>query len=175
MPTPTSRTGSRTSTARTRAKESGNDPIEMLTSDHKKVQKMFKDFEKMKDKDRDAAVELVGQILTELTIHAQIEEEIFYPSLREAADEDAQELLDEAEVEHASAKDLISQIASMSPDEELYDAKVKVLGEYVKHHIKEEEDEMFPKAKKSDLEMQELGSMMADRKTELMQEMGAEE
>ncbi len=175
MPTPTSRTGSRTSTTRTRTKESGNDPIGMLTSDHKKVQKMFKDFEKMKEKDRDAAVELVGQILTELTVHAQIEEEIFYPALREAADEDAQELLDEAEVEHASAKDLISQIASMSPDEELYDAKVKVLGEYVKHHIKEEEDEVFPKAKKSDLEMEELGSMMADRKTELMQEMGAEE
>lgn len=174
MPTSHSRTSSRTSTTRSRAKASENDPIAMLADDHKKVQKMFKDFEKMKEKDRDAAVELVGRILSELTVHAQLEEEIFYPSVREASKEETHELLDEAEVEHASAKDLISQIASMSPDEELYDAKVKVLGEYVRHHIKEEEGELFPKAKKTDLDMEELGAMMADRKMELMQEMRIE-
>ena len=82
------------------------------------------------------------------------------------------DLLDEAEVEHASAKDLIAQISSMSPDEELYDAKVTVLGEYVKHHVKEEEDEIFPKAKKAGVDMEELGNLLAERKQELMQEMG---
>lgn len=170
MPTSQARSSTRSSTSRSRTQ---NDPIEMLTADHKKVQKMFKDFEKMKEKDRDAAVVLVGEILTELTVHAQLEEEIFYPTVREADDSDeAQSLLDEAEVEHASAKDLISQIASMSPEDDLYDAKVKVLGEYIKHHIKEEEDEMFPKAKKAGIDMGELGTMMAERKSELMTEMG---
>lgn len=172
MPTSQSRSSTRTS-SRSRSSRTQNDPIEMLVADHKKVQKMFKDFEKAKEKDRDAAVALVGEILTELTVHAQLEEEIFYPTVREADDsDDMQSMLDEAEVEHASAKDLISQIASMTPDEELYDAKVKVLGEYVKHHVKEEEGEMFPKAKKAGLDMEELGTMMAERKAALMQEMG---
>lgn len=173
MPTSQARSSTRTSTTRSRAGRTQNDPVAMLAADHKKVQKMFKDFEKMKEKDRDAAVALAGEILTELTVHTQLEEEIFYPTMREADDSDeVRSLLDEAEVEHASAKDLISQIASMAPEEELYDAKVKVLGEYVKHHIKEEEGEMFPKAKKADLDMEELGTMMAERKAQLMQEMG---
>lgn len=173
MPTSQARSSNRTSTTRSRAERSQNDPVEMLTADHKKVQKMFKDFEKMKEKDRDAAVALVGEILTELTVHAQLEEEIFYPTVREADDsDDVQSMLDEAEVEHASAKDLISQIASMSPEDELYDAKVKVLGEYVKHHVKEEEGEMFPKAKKAGIDMDELGTMMSERKMQLLEEMG---
>lgn len=172
MPTSQTRSSTRSSTRSRARHERANDPIELLSADHKKVQKMFKDFEKLKEDDREAAVELVTKILTELTVHAQLEEEIFYPSLREAAGDEAASLLDEAEVEHASAKDLISQIAAMSPDDELYDAKVTVLGEYVRHHIKEEEREIFPKARKSDLDMAELGSMMADRKTELIEEMG---
>ena len=170
MPSTNARTTGRTSTSRTRSKKE-HDPIELLKADHKKVDKMFKDFEKMKEKDRERAVELVETILTELTVHAQIEEEIFYPTMRESGGDSITELLDEAEVGHSTAKDLIAQISSMSPDDDLYDAKVKVLGEYVKHHVKEEEDEMFPKAKKADVDMEELGTMLLQRKQELMQEM----
>lgn len=168
---PTTRTTGRTTTTRARSKKE-NDPIALLEADHRKVEKMFKEFEKKKEKDRDAAIELVGQILSELTVHTQIEEEIFYPTMRESGGEKMADLLDEAEVEHASAKDLIAQIASMSPDEELYDARVTVLGEYVKHHVKEEEGEIFPKAKKAGVDMEELGTMLAERKQELMQETG---
>lgn len=168
---PTTRTTGRTTTTRARSKKE-NDPIALLEADHRKVEKMFKEFEKKKEKDRDAAIELVGQILSELTVHTQIEEEIFYPTMRESGGEKMADLLDEAEVEHASAKDLIAQISSMSPDEELYDARVTVLGEYVKHHVKEEEGEIFPKAKKAGVDMEELGTMLAERKQELMQETG---
>lgn len=172
MPGTQTRSTSRTAT-RARSKKE-RDPFELLKADHRNVEKMFKDFEKMKEKDRDGAVELVGRILDELTVHTQIEEEIFYPTMREYGGERVAPLLDEAEVEHASAKDLIGQISSMSPDEELYDARVKVLGEYVKHHVKEEEDELFPKAKKADVDMDELGRMLAERKDELMQERHAD-
>ncbi len=168
---PNTRTAGRTTATRSRSRKE-NDPIELLEADHRKVEKLFKDFEKKKEKDREAAIEVVGQILLELTVHAQIEEEIFYPTMRESGGEKMTDLLDEAEVEHASAKDLIAQISSMSPDEELYDAKVTVLGEYVKHHVKEEEDEIFPKAKKAGVDMEELGNLLAERKQELMQEMG---
>lgn len=168
--------GTRASTSKTTTrsrsrKEKENDPIALLEADHREVEKMFKEFEKKKEKDRDAAIELVGRICTELTVHAQIEEEIFYPTLREWGGDKMTDMLDEAEVEHATAKDLIEQISSMSPDDELYDAKVTVLGEYVKHHVKEEEDEIFPKAKKADVDMEELGNLLAERKQELMQEM----
>lgn len=170
MPSTNARTSGRTSTTRSRSRKE-HDPIELLKADHKKVDKMFKDFEKKKEKDREAAIELVEQIMMELTVHAQIEEEIFYPTMRESGGDAMTELLDEAEVEHMTAKDLIAQISSMSPEDELYDARVKVLGEYVKHHVKEEEDEMFPKAKKADVDMEELGKMLLERKQELMQEM----
>lgn len=172
MPTTQTRGTSR-ATTRARSKKE-HDPFELLKADHKKVEKMFKDFEKMKEKDRDGAAELVGRILGELTVHAQIEEEIFYPTMREHGGDGIAPLLDEAEVEHASAKDLIGQLSSMSPDEELYDARVKVLGEYVKHHVKEEEDELFPKAKKADVDNEELGRMLAERKEELMREMNGD-
>ncbi len=171
MPPSSARTAERTTKSRSKKE---NDPIALLEADHREVEKMFKEFEKKKEKDRDAAIELVGRILTELTVHTQIEEEIFYPTMREAGGEKMADLLDEAEVEHASAKDLIEQISSMSPDEDLYDAKVTVLGEYVRHHVKEEEGELFPKAKKTNVDMEELGSMLADRKRELMDEMGGD-
>lgn len=96
----------------------------------------------------------------------------FYPAAREAIDE--QELLDEAEVEHASAKELIAQLESMGPDDELYDATVTVLGEYINHHVKEEQEEMFPKAKKAKLDGQALGEEIMRRKQELKAEMGIE-
>ena len=93
----------------------------------------------------------------ELTIHAQIEEEIFYPAVRDGIEDD--DLMDEAEVGHASAKDLIAQLEAMEPGNDLYDARFTVLGEYIDHHVKEEQDEMFPKAKKAKLDLKALGKI----------------
>jgi hemerythrin superfamily protein len=160
------RTAQRTTKTRSRASRAPN-AINMLTEDHAKVRKMFKQFEKMKEGDDAEKAELVRQICTELTVHAQIEEEIFYPAAREAIDES--DLLDEAEVEHASAKQLISELDGMQPGDELYDAKVTVLGEYVEHHVKEEEKEIFPKVKKAKLDMEEMAEQMEERKGQLLQ------
>ena len=143
-----------------------DDAITLLTADHDKVKKLFKSFEKSTGEDADKKQELVAEICTELTVHATIEEEIFYPAAREALEE--QDLLDEAEVEHASAKELIAQLEDMKPGDELYDAKVTVLGEYIDHHVKEEQDEMFPKIKKAKLDLNALGIQMKARKEELM-------
>lgn len=145
--------------------------ITLLTDDHKMVQKLFKEFAKLTGEGGgDNKDQLVKQICAELTVHAQIEEEILYPAARDALD-DSNDILDEAEVEHATAKDLIAQLESMQPDDELYDAKVTVLGEYINHHIKEEQDEMFPKLKKTDLDLQALGDELMQRKEELLGEM----
>jgi hemerythrin HHE cation binding domain-containing protein len=154
------------------AKTNAQDAIALLTDDHKTVQKLFKDYEKLVQNDGDEAEKaaLAKQICTELVIHAQIEEEIFYPAVREAIEET--DLLDEAEVEHASAKDLIAQLSTMAPGDELYDAKVTVLGEYVNHHISEEQDEMFPQAKKAELDTASLGAELLERKQELQAEVG---
>ena len=141
--------------------------IQLLQEDHKKVQKLFKDFEKRAEQgDEPGKVEIAEQICLELKVHAKVEEEIFYPALYEAFDEP--DLVDEAVVEHASAKDLIEQIESMVGSDDLYDAKVKVLGEYINHHIEEEEKEIFPKAKKSGLDLAALGESVSFRKEELM-------
>jgi hypothetical protein len=154
----------------------GQDAIALLIEDHKKVQAMFKAFEKLKEDEAsdEEKAEIVQQTCQELTVHAEIEEEIFYPAARNALDEEDADLLDEAEVEHASAKDLIEQLEVMEPGDELYDAKFTVLGEYINHHIKEEQDELFPKVRKTDLDIQELGADLAERKQELMAELGAE-
>ena len=109
---------------------------------------------------------LVAQICLELTVHTTLEEEIFYPAVKAALKD--HELVPEANVEHASVKDLIAQVEGVEPDGEVYDARVKVMGEFVKHHVKEEQNEMFPKAKKTKLDMLELGAQMAARKAELM-------
>jgi hemerythrin-like domain-containing protein len=103
-----------------------------------------------------------------LTVHATIEEEIFYPAARDVLPEE--DLVDEATVEHATAKDLIAQIESMLPDEDLYDAKVKVLGEYIDHHVKEEEEEMFPKVRSAGLDVAAVGEQLKARQEELMSE-----
>jgi len=109
---------------------------------------------------------LVAQICTELTVHAQLEEEIFYPAVKAALHDD--ELVPEATVEHATLKDLIAQVTDIEPDGEDYDAKVKVMSEYVKHHVKEEQNEMFPKAQKTGLDMVALKDEMTERKEELL-------
>ena len=175
---PSSKTSSaRSSTASKKKSASSADPSDALTllaNDHQEVNKLFKAYEKLvKDEaEGDERREIAQQICEMLTTHAEIEEEIFYPALREALDAD--DLLDEAEVEHATVKDLISQIESMDPDDELYDAKVTVLGEYVQHHVNEEEKEIFPKARKAKLDLAGLGSELQSRKNELMGESESE-
>ena len=149
------------------------DAIKLLTADHKEVKGLFGDYQKLVDADADDAEKeaLAQKICTLLTVHATVEEELFYPAAREVLGDD-EDLVDEAAVEHASAKDLIAQIEESSPEEALYDAKVKVLGEYVDHHVKEEEGEMFPKMKKSKADLDTLGADIAVRKVQLMEELG---
>ena len=142
------------------------DAIELLTADHEKVKGLFEQFEKLSDRSKVNKKKLADQICLELTVHAQVEEEIFYPAMREAtADAD---MLDEAIVEHASARDLIAQIREMDPGDDLYDAKVKVLSEQIEHHVGEEEEEMFKKARAAKLDLAALGKEMAMRKDELL-------
>lgn len=150
--------------------KNSNDAIAMLTADHKKVKKLFKDFDKLKESGSDEdKQEIVSEICTELSFHAQLEEEVFYPAVRQAIDDD--DLMDEAIIEHAGAKELIAQLEATDPSEPFYNAKVTVLGEEIDHHVEEEEGEMFVKAKKSKLDMVELGSEMSLRKEALMAEM----
>ena len=146
----------------------GSDAIALLKADHKKVKGLFVEFNKLCEAEASGEEkgEVAAKICMELTVHAQAEEEVFYPALREAGVKQA--IMDEAHVEHAGAKDLIAQISSMQPDEPLYDAKVLVLGEYIDHHVKEEEGEMFPKAKKAGVDMTELGGEIEVRKVALM-------
>ncbi|WP_151636668.1 hemerythrin domain-containing protein [Noviherbaspirillum aerium] len=155
------------------SKSASMDAIKLLIADHRMVTDLFDEFEKMKDKgdeDEEAKQLLVETACAALTIHAQIEEEIFYPAARDAIED--MDLLDEAEVEHASAKQLISELSAMQPGDDLYDAKFTVLGEYVKHHIEEEEKELFAKVKKSDLDLDDLGDELMQRKLALHEELG---
>ena len=143
--------------------------IELLKRDHDEVDAMFRQFEDMKD-DGDAAAKesLVEKICDALTVHAQIEEEIFYPAARRALhEEEGKELLDEAAVEHQTLKDLVGRLESAPIDDPLYDAGVKVLSEYVKHHVREEENELFPKVRSSDMDLQAIGEQLAQRKQQL--------
>lgn len=148
------------------------DAIAMLTADHKKVKGLFSRFEKLMEQDdaTDEKADLVAQICDALTVHAEVEEEIFYPAVREAIDDD--DLMDEADVEHAGARDLIAQLEAMQPGDELYDARVVVLGEQIDHHVKEEEGEMFPQVRKAKVDTVALGEQMLERKLAIMAEMG---
>ncbi len=140
------------------------DATAMLRADHKRVSGLFAQYEKTHSSSKKK--QLVEEICTELSVHAQVEEEIFYPAVKEALDD--HELVPEATVEHASLKALIAEVEGVEPDGEMFDAKIKVLSEYVKHHVKEEHNEMFPKAKSSDLDMKELGAKIAARKEALL-------
>jgi hypothetical protein len=136
----------------------------MLRADHKLVSELFEQYEKSRSPAKKK--ELVAQICKELTVHAQVEEEIFYPAVKAALKD--HELIPEASVEHATLKDLIAQVEGLEPDGEMFDAKIKVMSEYVKHHVKEEQNEIFPKARATKLDMVELGAQIDARKQELM-------
>lgn len=151
--------------ASSKSTDGAMDAISLLKADHEKVSGLFEKFERSRTTARKR--ELVAQICTELTVHTQIEEEIFYPKVKKALKDD--ELVPEANVEHASIRDLIAQVQGVEPGGEDYQAKLKVMSEYVKHHVKEEEKEMFPKVRKTKLDMKALGEEMAVRKKELMQ------
>ena len=145
------------------------DACDLLDADHKAVKALFREYESLTEsRSRSTAKkrQLADQICRELTVHATLEEEIFYPAVRKAIKDNA--LLNEAVVEHASAKDLIAQIKGMDPADELFDAKVTVLGEYIDHHVKEERTEMFTKARASKLDLAGLAEQLKQRKEELM-------
>ncbi len=151
------------------------DAIDILKQDHRRVESLFKEFEKLHESDdHEAADVIVEAVCGELQIHDKLETEIFYPAVHQQAEEEQEELLDEAEVEHTTVRDLIQKIEDMGPGAEKRHAHFTVLMEYVKHHVKEEEKEMFPKIKKLDLDFKELAARMQDRKAELMPEMGME-
>lgn len=140
------------------------DAIALLRVDHRRVSDLFEQYEAARSTAKKKT--LVATICQELGIHAQVEEEIFYPAVKAALKD--KELVPEAQVEHQSLKDLIAQVRDKEPDGEMFDAKIKVMSEYVKHHVKEEQNEMFVRAKKTRLDMQQLGEQLAARKQELM-------
>lgn len=156
----TSRTASRaSSTARTQV-------LTQLKEDHKRVKKAYRDFQKLDvEEDPDACKAIVDQVCMELTVHATLEEELLYPAARGVVEED---MMDEAEVEHGSVHALIDQLKGMGPEDEKYAAYFTVLCEYVMHHVKEEEGEMFPQLERARLDWESLAAEMTERREELM-------
>src|ERR1700712_248311 len=146
------------------------DAIALLKADHRKVEGLFAKFEKAKD--GGSKRKIADEICLELRVHAQIEEDVFYPGCRaEGVDED---LMDEAYVEHDGAKVLIAEIEKSDPNDQYFDAKVKVLSEQIKHHVKEEEKKqgnMFAKARKAGVDLKDLGERMAAEKQQLLEKM----
>ena len=142
------------------------DAVAMLRTDHKLVSDLFEEYEATQ-----VAVKkkiIVAKICTELTVHAQIEEEIFYPAVKQALHD--KQLIPEALVEHAALKELIAQLEGVEPAGEMFNAKIKVLCEYVKHHVREEQNLMFPKVKSAGLDLVKLGVQISERKAQLMTE-----
>jgi hypothetical protein len=142
----------------------GPDAIALLRADHKRVAALYDQYDGTRSTSKKKA--LVATICQELSVHAQVEEEIFYPAVKAALKD--KEMVPEAQVEHATLKELIAQVKDKEPDGEMFDAKIKVMSEYTKHHVKEEQTEMFPKAQKTKLDMKALGARIAARKEELM-------
>jgi hemerythrin superfamily protein len=140
-----------------------DDAVSDLMADHRKVEDLFKQYENAGE-NGEKKQRLVAQITHELRIHMAIEEEIFYPASRDFVEAD---MVNEAEVEHQGAKTLMDELAGMSPDDEYYDAKVKVLQEQIEHHVEEEETEYFPACRKSEMDLKAIGDQMESRKAEL--------
>jgi hemerythrin-like domain-containing protein len=140
------------------------DATALLRADHKHVSGLFAEYKKARSSENKK--DIVAKICKELTVHAQIEEEIFYPAVQQALKDKT--LVPEATVEHATLKALVAQVEGAEPDSEMFDAKIEVMSEYVQHHVKEEQNEMFPKAKASKMDLMELGEQLAERKAELL-------
>ncbi len=157
-------TATKKAPAKTSAAAQPQEATALLRADHKKVSDLFATFETTRSDKKKK--EIVAEICRELTAHTTVEEEIFYPAVQAALKD--HELVPEANVEHASVKDLIAQVQDVEPGGDAYDARVKVMGEFVKHHVKEEQNEMFPKARKTKLDLVALGARMAARKAELL-------
>jgi iron-sulfur cluster repair protein YtfE (RIC family) len=149
------------------------DALGLLRADHDKVKALFREFETLKGRDDEdrRKTELVDEICYELTLHSMLEEEIFYPALRKAIDDD--DVLDEADVEHAGARELIGQLEIMAPGDDHYDATVTVLGEEVEHHIEKEEGELFEAARGAGIDLDELGEQLAARKDDLEEDLSS--
>ena len=157
--------GTRASEKSTRRKTASVNAISLLKADHRQVEKWFSEFKKARTVDKKG--KLAGQICNALMVHTTIEEEIFYPAFLAATRD--KDMHHEAEVEHRGAKRLIVEIEASSPDHEYYDAKVNVLSEMIKHHVKEEEQPggMFAEARKSDMDLEDLGARMKVLKAQL--------
>jgi hemerythrin superfamily protein len=164
MTTPRTQHTPKKSPRKTPTAKSTPDAIAMLEADHRKVEALFSEYEKSKQKDKRSQV--VDTICRELSLHAALEEAAFYPVVKDALGDES-DLVDEAQVEHASLKWLIHQLQTEPANTELYAAKVTVLKEYVNHHVKEEEKELFPKVKKSGIDTVELGESMQAAKADL--------
>jgi hemerythrin superfamily protein len=162
---PMARTHARETHARARTSARHN-AITLLKADHKEVKAMVEQFKKSRSDSKKA--ELAEQICSALEVHATIEEEIFYPAAREALRSSDEELIDEAQVEHTSLKEMIAKIKSATPGDAMWEAEVKVLGEYVNHHVKEEEGEIFPKLRKTSMDLEDIGEQLQQRKSELI-------
>ena len=153
-------------------KKATTEVIAELMADHKRVEKLFRAFEKAED-DQAEQSRIATEVCRELKIHATLEEEVFYPAVRgflKKADDDC--MMDEAEIEHGSIRSLIDKLEALRPGEQFYDGTMCVLSEYVKHHVKEEEGEMFPAVKRSRADLSDLQAAMARRKAELIAEFG---
>jgi hypothetical protein len=143
--------------------------LELLKEDHRHVKKHFREFERLDPlRDPKLCLELAQRVCTELEIHARLEEELFYPAAREGlAERDGEDLIDEAEVEHNSLKILIAELRSLTPEDPKFKANFTVLGEYTRHHVKEEEGELFEKLGRSKIDWEALCDDMLERQQEL--------
>ena len=144
------------------------DAIDLLKQDHDRVEKAFREFDKLDRQDTEACRRLVQTVCRELRLHTALEEEVFYPAIREAVRD--HDLMNEAAVEHETAKMLVEQLENMGIDDPNFFATFTVLGEYVRHHIREEQDEMFPAARKAGVDMQALGERLRAHKVEPVEE-----
>lgn len=154
----------RAAISKPRSAGASGDAIALLEADHREVDGLFEQYETLSDNAEKKA--LADKICLALKVHTQIEEELLYPPAREKTGD--LDLIDEAVVEHMGAKGLIAEIEAMAPGQPLYDAKVKVLGEQVRHHVEEEEQELFPEVRETDIDLVALGARLAARKAELM-------
>lgn len=156
-------------------KKTGEKPVDLLKEDHKKVKQLFKDFEDTESTSKKEKI--VNEVISELKVHTKLEEELFYPAARQEVQdsEEGEDLMNEAEEEHHVVDLIIAELEELDPEDEHYDAKFTVMAENVKHHIEEEEGDLFLRVKNTAANAPELGAEMKQRKQQLMQEIAKQE